>query len=209
MNGSEMEIAIMGAGGFAKEAAELVEALGHSVVGFWEEPGFGAGELLMGSRVFPRLRDLKADAAIVATGEPLLRQKFFEIASRSFRMVSLVHPSACVSRHAVLGTGTLVMQNVVVNADAIVGDDCLLNVACCVAHDCRVGSHVHLAPAVQLGGWSSVGDSVFCGTAAVVLPRVAVGNSAVCGAGSVVLRNVVEGDTVVGIPARSRPERVG
>jgi len=204
VNGSGMQIAILGAGGFAKEVADLIEALGHEVVGFWEEPGFGAGDSLLGRPVASRLLDLKADAAVIATGEPPLRKKLFELASQSFTMVTLVHPSACVSRHATVGAGTLVMQNVVVNANAVVGEDCLLNVACCIAHDCRVGSHVHLAPAVQMGGWSSVGDGTFCGTASVVLPRVAVGNFAICGAGSVVLSDVIEGDTVVGIPARSK-----
>jgi acetyltransferase-like isoleucine patch superfamily enzyme len=48
----------------------------------------------------------------------------------------------------------------------------------------------------------SIGDDVWLGTGAVILPGVQIGRGAVIGAGAVVTRNVPENAIVAGIPAR-------
>jgi acetyltransferase-like isoleucine patch superfamily enzyme len=53
-----------------------------------------------------------------------------------------------------------------------------------------------------MGGGSSVGEGVFCGTSSVVLPNTAVGAWSVCGAGAVVTSEVPERSLAVGIPAK-------
>jgi maltose O-acetyltransferase len=47
-----------------------------------------------------------------------------------------------------------------------------------------------------------LGDDVFVGVGAKVLPGVTIGNSAVIGAGAVVVQDVAPGQKVVGIPAK-------
>jgi maltose O-acetyltransferase len=49
-----------------------------------------------------------------------------------------------------------------------------------------------------------IGDNVWIGGGAIVLPGVTIGDDAVIGAGSVVTRDVPAGDVVVGNPARVR-----
>ena len=86
----------------------------------------------------------------------------------------------------------------------------------------RIGSHVRLAQFVSLIGDNHrfdrldvpiveqglvpaeliVGDDVWIGAGAIVLPGVTVGRGAVIGAGAVVTRDVPENTVVAGNPAR-------
>jgi maltose O-acetyltransferase len=86
----------------------------------------------------------------------------------------------------------------------------------------EIGDDVQIAPGVQLltathpldpavrrsglegGKPIRLGDNVWIGGGAIVLPGVTVGDDAVIGAGSVVTRDVPRGAVVVGNPARMR-----
>lgn len=196
-----MRLAIVGAGGFSSEVVDLAVACGHEVVGFVDDSVRGEHSLsklpIVGS-----WSDLAIEAAVIAIGDTASRASMFERMEGVIEVITLVHPSACVSASATLGRGTLVMQNVVVNAEACVGENVILNVGCCVAHNCVVGDHCHVAPAVQLAGGSSVGSRTFCGTSSVVLPGISVGDRCSLGAGAVVTKDVPDHATVVGVPAR-------
>jgi maltose O-acetyltransferase len=93
----------------------------------------------------------------------------------------------------------------------------------CVFLDCApidIGDGVQIGPAVQLytathpldpaerrSGLEGarpirIGDNVWIGGGAIVLPGVTIGDDAVIGAGSVVTRNVPAGAVAVGNPAR-------
>ena len=95
----------------------------------------------------------------------------------------------------------------------------------CVFLDCapiEIGDDVQIGPAVQIytathpidpgvrrSGLEAalpvrIGNNVWIGGAAVLLPGITVGDDAVIGAGSVVTRNVEAGTVVVGNPARPR-----
>ncbi|PNW77847.1 hypothetical protein CHLRE_10g454150v5 [Chlamydomonas reinhardtii] len=105
-----------------------------------------------------------------------------------------------------------------------VGSDVYMNFNCCVL-DCNkvtIGSRVLFGPNVQIytaahplagslrNGTKgpeyalpiSIGDDVWVGGGAIVLPGVSIGNGSVVGAGAVVTRNVEPYTVVAGNPAR-------
>lgn len=200
-----MRLLILGAGGFAKEVADLVLCTGHEIAGFYEEADTGRGRPPHNAPVLDHIPESGYDGMVVAVGDTALRRRFYESLSARRAFPVLIHPSASVSDHAKIGEASLVMQGCVVSADAYVGKNVLLNVGCYVAHDCRVGDHAHLAAAVMLGGRVHIGPGSLCGTASVVLPDVRVGGWSVSGAGAVVVRDVPDGALAVGVPARVRP----
>ncbi len=197
-----MRFLVIGVGGLAKEMTDLVVALGHEVAAYYTEEAAVILHPMEGVTIINDIDDAQCDAALIAIGDTSARQRFSDELAGRFKLPTLIHPTACVSSSARIGDGVLVMQNVVLNADADVGVGALLNVGCCVAHDCHVGAYSHLAPCTQMGGGSSVGTGVFCGTSAVVLPNVSVGSWSVCGAGAVVTSDIPERSLAIGVPAR-------
>jgi acyl-[acyl carrier protein]--UDP-N-acetylglucosamine O-acyltransferase len=55
---------------------------------------------------------------------------------------------------------------------------------------------------VDAVGKIDIGDKVFIGYGAIVLPNVTISSNAIVGAGAVVTKDVAEGDIVAGVPAR-------
>lgn len=199
--GNGMRILIMGAGGFAREVADLCADLGHEVAAMYaEEP---ESSEVNGIPVVTELDAVSFDSAVIAVGDSTVRKRWWEMLDSAARCEPLIHPSAYVSPSATLGNGTTVMQNAVVTANAVIGGNSLLNVGCYVAHDCTIGAHTHVAGGVNLGGYASVGEGCLLGTGAILLPSASVGDWVTCGAGAVILDNVPSRDTVAGIPARS------
>lgn len=196
-----MRYAVVGAGGHSREVADLVVACGHAVVGFVDDHIEGVHRPT-GLPVVNHLRALEADALTIAVGDPAARAGLMARLTDAPELMTLVHPSACISPHARVGDGVQVMQNVVVSASATVGDNVILNVGCFVAHDCVVGAHCHIAPGVLMSGGSTVGERSTLGAGAILLPGVRVGDECIVGAGAVVREDVADGQTVVGIPAR-------
>jgi len=103
-----------------------------------------------------------------------------------------------------------------------IGDGAFLNYNCVILDvaPVTIGAGAQIGPAVQiyaadhprdpamrasgleLGRPVVIGDGVWIGGGAIVLPGVTIGPNAVIGAGAVVTRDVAAGTTVVGNPAR-------
>ncbi len=132
----------------------------------------------------------RKDAILAATAVPLAR------------FVTLVHPSAAVSRSARLGAGTVVFTHVTIGSNARVGAHVCLLPSTIVSHDATVGDYSCVAGGVSISGGARTGRRCYLGTASSVLGGVEIGDGALVGMGSVVIRNVPPNVVVAGNPAR-------
>ena len=62
-----------------------------------------------------------------------------------FSLPVISDPSAVISEHSVIGEGTFVGKNAVVNADARIGKMTIINTASVVEHEVSVGDFSHIA----------------------------------------------------------------
>ena len=198
---------ILGAGGHAKvlidcilarDEAEIVAALdpdtstwGKQVLGV---PVAGGDDLL------PEMAKQGVTHFVVAVGG--IQAVFERAAAAGLSPLTVVHPSAVVSRFAELGCGCQILPGAIVNAGARLGVNVIVNSGAIVEHDCIVGDHAHIATGARLASTVDVGALAHIGAGATIRQSITIGATAVVGAGAVVVSKVREGATVVGVPAK-------
>jgi sugar O-acyltransferase (sialic acid O-acetyltransferase NeuD family) len=194
---------VFGAGGHGRVVAEAA-----LLQGLW-------GGLLASSRPFPAprtelLRGVKlvdmddvgqVDMAIhIAIGNNTARQT--EAQAFGFdRLVSVVHPRACVSDFAQLAAGCFVAATAVVAPLAVLGVGVLVNHGAVVDHDTEVGAFSHIAQHASVCGHAKLGLRVLIGSGAVVLSSVVLGDDVVLSPGSVASCDLPGPGLYSGIPA--------
>ncbi len=200
-------LAILGASGHGKVVADTAEHCGWRSLlffddawpqrqhnGHWAVVGNGAA-------LFDALASF--DGVLVAIGDNRIRQdKLRRLLEAGASLVTLIHPAASVSPHALLGEGSVVFAGAVLNVDAQVGPGAILNTGCSVDHDCHLGEAVHVSPGARLAGGVRVGDLSWIGIGACVRQSLHIGRRVLVGAGAAVISDVPDGATVVGVPAR-------
>ncbi len=203
------KLLLWGAGAHGRVIHDLAGACGYNDIAFVDERL--TADRVCGSLVLSpeddRVRDYQH--FIASVGDNRIRARCFEAAlSRRLEPVLLIHPSAVVSRSAVIGLGTMVLPLVVVGAGVSIGENCILNSGCVVEHDSRLYDHVHVSPGAVLGGEVTLERFAHVGMGAVVLSRLRVGSESILGAGAVAIRNVAPGWIVAGIPAQPLRENL-
>ena len=119
-----------------------------------------------------------------------------------FRPVTLVHPSAVVSKDASIGAGSQIMAGVIIGPQVKMGIQCIINAKVSIDHECVLADGVEISPGATLCGRVTVGACAWIASGATVLPMITIGEKATVGAGAVVNKDVPEKTTVVGIPAK-------
>lgn len=193
------EVIIIGAGGQGRVLADIVNESGDIVYGFLDDNAQSDKNVNIVGRVedCEKYRD---KFFIVGIGNNKLRQRIVN-QYHFLNFYTAIHPSAVISRNALIGEGTCVMANAVINTDAEVGKHCIINTHTTIEHDDTVGDFVHVSPGATLCGTVTVGDCVHIGAGATVKNNVRITSESIIGMGAVVLRNIDTKGTYIGIPA--------
>jgi sugar O-acyltransferase (sialic acid O-acetyltransferase NeuD family) len=209
-------IAVIGAGGFAREVKWLISDI-NLKCGAYEFLGYVVSERgkigehdssaeLLGDFEWLAANRNKVDALAIGIGNPSVRLKLSEEIGGlglDFEWPSLVHPSVqCDWQSTRLGRGALLCAGVIGTVNLIFDDFCMCNLSCTVGHESRIGSGAVLNPTVNISGGVTVGSGVLIGTGAQVLQYISLGDGSTVGAGAVVTKDVAPGITVVGTPAK-------
>lgn len=118
--------------------------------------------------------------------------------------ITLIHPTAVISKSARVGFGTVIMPNAVINADTKVGNHCIINSGAVVEHDNEIGDFAHISPNATLTGTVTIGEGSHIGAGSTIIPGKQVGSWTTIGAGAVVIEDIGNNETAIGIPAKVR-----
>jgi len=147
--------------------------------------------------------DPMVEGVVLAVGNPQIRSRMaVRFSAAGFRFPTLVHPTAVIGPRVLVGEGSVLMAQAVLETDVTVGPHVLINVGASVAHNGEIGACSSLGPGVRLGGWVRVGDRCDLGVACCVRPRTTLGPDTVVGAGAAVVKDHLGGMVLVGVPAR-------
>lgn len=206
-------LALLGASGHGKVVADAALAAGWQDVVFFDDawPGVSMnGHWPVAGNTAALLERLhEFNGVLVSIGNCAVRwQKQQVLQAAGVRLVTIVHPHACVSPFSRLGAGTVVMAGAVVNVDAVVGESSIINTGATVDHDAILAHAVHISPGAHLSGNVVVGAYSWIGVGAAVRQGTRIGARVMVGAGAVVVTAVADGLTVIGSPARVLKPRV-
>lgn len=203
-------LAILGASGHGKVLADIAELTGWDNIVFFddawpEKTNNGAWQVVGNTQSL--LKSLtEYDGVIVAIGNNKIRQQKLQQLSRAgAKTITLIHPSATVSKYTKIGTGSVVVAGAVINPDCIIGSGAIINTCSSVGHDCALGDAVHVCPGARLAGGTVVGERAWIGVGSSVRQLIRIGSDAIVGAGAAVVQDVLPNITVVGVPARPKP----
>ncbi|MBQ8174435.1 MAG: acetyltransferase [Clostridia bacterium] len=198
----KQKLIIVGAGGHGRVVADLAERLGcYGSILFLDDGGPIGGNVVGGVSA---CKTYLADSDFfIAIGDNATRERLFaELDALGASIATLVHPFACVSPHATLGGGSIVMAGAVIQSGATLGRGIIVNTGATVDHDCRLADFCHVAVGAHLAGTVTVGERTVVGAGAMIVNNVNIPADSIIGAGAVVVKNISERGTYVGVPAR-------
>lgn len=207
------DLYIIGAGGFGREVAWLVERINEDNP-TWNIKGFiddnqslhGTYEddyLVVGGCDY--LLDMSEDVCVVcAVGSARVRKKIIEKLSgnSNIKFATLVDPSVICSKRVSIGEGTIICAGTILTVDITIGKHVIINLDCTLGHDDIIEDYVTIYPSVNVSGMVKVGCCTELGTGMKVIQGKKIGANCIVGAGTVVVRDIEKEGTYVGVPAK-------
>lgn len=193
-------ILITGSGGHAKTIVDTLERLGTYDLAGFVGPGDVDTVIYRGYRLLghdadlPALYDQGIRAAAIGIGfmgQSMVRNRLYaQMEHIGYHLPVLADPTAVVATDVVLGAGTYIGRQAVVNAEAVLGRACIINTGSIVEHECRIGDFSHVAVGAVLCGQVKVGRECLIGANATIIQGLSIGDGSIVGAGAVVTKDI-------------------
>jgi sugar O-acyltransferase (sialic acid O-acetyltransferase NeuD family) len=213
---AQRDIVIIGASGFGKEVAFLIEDINRAggdyrLLGFLDDAESKWGSTCLDIPVLGALDWLRERAdvcAVVGIGDPDVRSRIVaRLDDMGIACPTLIHPSVVSHASNRFGDGAVVCAGNVLTVEICVGRHVHLNLCNTVGHGAVLGDFSTVYPGVNISGDVTLGERVSLGTGGQVLQGVTVGPGTFVGAGATVTRDLPGGVIAVGTPAKPIKER--
>ena len=178
-------VLIIGAGGHGAVVLDILRTAGvYRPIGFIDADPALIGTQIHGVPVLGHLNALpklkkQAKRAIVAIGDNRARRTTAaKVVAAGFELINAIHPSAVVSKTAVMGRNIVLAAGVIVGTSARVGDSALINTGATIDHECEIAEAAHIGPGARLAGRVQIGAAAFVGIGAVIIQCLRIGEEA-------------------------------
>lgn len=168
------KIYIIGAGGFGREVAWLIERI-NEVKPVWDIQGFIDDDVTKIGRKEGRypvvgncdlLKQCGEIWAVCAIGSASVRSRVIEKVAEydNVKFATLVDPSVLMSYSVNIGEGSIICAGTILTVDISVGRHVIINLDCTVGHDTVIGDFVTIYPSANVSGCVTVEECVELGT---------------------------------------------
>ena len=189
---SKPGLILIGAGGHAHACIDVVEQHGgYQIAGLIGLPhevnakhlGY---EVIGTDNSLPQLVKT-CPYALITLGQiqtPDHRIRLFQtVQNLGFQLPVFIAPSAHVSHHATIGSGTVVMHGAIVNAGSRVGKNCIINSQALIEHDVTVADNCHISTGAIINGGVTIQMGCFVGSGTILKEGITIGEFCVLGMG--------------------------
>ena len=204
------KIIILGAGGMCIDILDTMNELGeYTCIGFLDDDKEKWNKTYHGVRVLGPLTKAKEFEDVyfvsgIGNADNFLEKK--DIIEKTGispeRFISIIHPTASVSKMTSIGAGTVVLQHATIASNAKIGNHVLIMANSVINHDVTVGDYTFVTAGACISGFVTIGQLCYVGTNASIIGRVTIGKKVLIGMGSVVLKDIPSNSVYVGNPAK-------
>jgi len=192
-------IVLIGGGGHCTSCIDVIEQENRfQIAGIVDMPD-KVGKTLLGYPIIGSDDDLlklteKYTYFLITLGQiksPKRRISLYEqLLNLGAQLPTIVSPRAYISRHASVGTGTIVMHNSLINARAKIGSNCIINSCALVEHDAEVNDYCHISTGAIVNGGTHIAEGTFVGSGSVCRDNIRIGSYSLIGGGVSVMEEV-------------------
>lgn len=202
------KIYIIGASGFGKEVAWLIEELDKwDIAGFIDDNEFLQGEEINGIPVvgtcdFLQNRNQSTNV-VIAIGNPQIRFKIYNTlkSNKNLHFPNIIAKGIRISDAIEMGKGNIICSNSILTVNIRLGDFNQINLDCTIGHDSILNSFITIYPSVNVSGNVKIGDFCELGTGSKIIQNKKMTDKVIMGAGAVVIKDILISGTYVGTPA--------
>jgi len=206
------DLVIVGNGGHAKIVIDILEERGdYNILGIItknksNEIGIGGYPILGNDNLLKELFKKGVKFAVMGVGgytDNSLRKRIYENLKKiGFQVISAIHPTASISRTALIGEGNVVFSGVVINPYARLGDNIIVGTGSTIDHDSVIKDHSFISAGVTVGAETKLEEEVLLGLGSKVMAGVNICKGALIGAGALVTGKISKPGTYFGMPAK-------
>jgi sugar O-acyltransferase (sialic acid O-acetyltransferase NeuD family) len=160
---------LIGGGGHCKSCIDVIESSSeYKIQGIFDVEE-NIGKEVLGYKIIGTDTDINnyikdENHFLITVGQikdPALRVKLFNL---KLNFATVISSRAYVSKYASIGSGSIVMHDVLINAGAKIGLNCIINSKALVEHDAMIGDNCHISTAAVINGDCVIGDKSFIGS---------------------------------------------
>lgn len=169
-------IVLIGGGGHCKSCIDVIESTQkYNIVGIIDLPE-RVGDKVLGYEIIgtddqiPEFVNKYKNFVITIgqIGYSESRVKIYNLLKKLNAFLPVIISSeSYISKHSIIGEGSIIMHNAIVNADAKIGCNCIINTSALIEHDAEIGDHCHISTGAIINGGSIVNKYSFVGSNAV------------------------------------------
>ena len=207
------DIVIVGAGGFSKEVAFLIEDINKAnlewnLLGYVdEEVGSMNGKYTVVGNDEWLLNYDKPLHVVIGIGSTKIISKISENLKSNtlLKFPNLIHPNVVLDEEGVkFGEGNIICAGNIFTTDIEIGSFNIINLNCTIGHDSLIGSNNIFNPNVNVSGGANIGTDCFFGTSSTILQYINIGDNTIIGANGLVIKDLTEPGVYVGVPVKKK-----
>lgn len=203
------DIYIIGASGFGREVAWLLEELSEwNIKGFIDDNETIQGEKINGITVIGTVDFLlgrkEETNVVIAIGSPSVRSMIYEKLkfNNNILFPNIIAKNVRIDKTIKMGIGNIICSHSILTVNIELGNFNHVNLDCTVGHDVIMNDFITVYPSVNISGNVEIGNYCEIGTGTQIIQGKSIVDNVIIGAGAGVVKNIKESGTYVGCPVR-------